>query len=151
VNISATGGGPTAGTNPYYIDAFTPSSANALANSFNSAGTGTVGGLVDGDNYSVTITDAYGATAITTKGDGLAVSPNINTTPLNSSRQSSINLSPITEAISVLSNTVNNLVNRPQLTPQFALHVDGRQLGTVIGNQMETGTAQNISTSYKVA
>jgi len=108
-------------------------------------------GIAPSSKGPFTITDAYGATAITTKGDGLAVSPNINTTPLNSSRQSSINLSPITEAISVLSNTVNNLVNRPQATPQFALHVDGRQLGTVVGQQMETGTAQNIHTGYKLA
>ncbi len=108
-------------------------------------------GIAPSSKGPFTITDAYGATAITTKGDGLAVSPNINTTPLNSSRQSSINLSPITEAISVLSNTVNNLVNRPQPTPQFALSVDGRQLGTIVGNQMETGTAQNMTTSYKVA
>jgi hypothetical protein len=63
----------------------------------------------------------------------------------------SFNTSAITEAISALSNTVNNLVNRPQPTPQFALSVDGRQLGTIVGNQMETGTAQNMTTSYKVA
>jgi len=79
--------------------------------------------------------------------------------PLNSPRasemlgiskptQTSLNLTPITEAISALSNTVNDLVNRPQPTPQFALHVDGRQLGTAVGQQLETGMAQGISTSY---
>jgi hypothetical protein len=124
----------------------------ALLNSSKEEGAQTVqDGIAPSSKGPFTITDAYGATAITTKGDGLAVSPNINTTPLNSSRQSSINLSPITEAISVLSNTVNNLVNRPQPTPQFALSVDGRQLGTIVGNQMETGTAQNMTTSYKIA
>jgi hypothetical protein len=46
---------------------------------------------------------------------------------------------------------LNGILNRPQATPQFALHVDGRQIGTAIGKQMETGTAQNIYTGYKVA
>ena len=108
-------------------------------------------GMAPASKGPFTITDSYGATAITKTGDGLAVSPNIDTTPINSNRQSGLDLSPITNAISTLSNTVNGLINRPQLTPQFALHVDGRQLGTVIGNQMETGTAQNMTTSYKVA
>ena len=88
---------------------------------------------------------------VDTTGDGLAVSPNIDTTPINSNRQSGLDLSPITNVISALSNTVNSLINRPQLTPQFALHVDGRAIGTAVGNQMETGTAQNMTTSYKVA
>jgi hypothetical protein len=98
-----------------------------------------------------TITDAYGATAITAVGDGLAVSPNINTTPLNQTRQPSFNTSAITEAIATLSNTVSGLVNRPQPTPQFALNVDGRILGTVVGRQMETGTSQIINTGYQMA
>lgn len=98
-----------------------------------------------------TITDAYGSTAVTTKGDGVVVSPNINTTPLNSTRQNSINLSPITEAIAMLSNTVSGLVNRPQPAPQFALNVDGRTLGTVVGKQMETGTSQIMNTGYQLA
>ena len=46
---------------------------------------------------------------------------------------------------------LNGILNRQQPTPQFALHVDGRQIGTAIGKQMETGTAQNIYTGYKVA
>ena len=46
---------------------------------------------------------------------------------------------------------INGILNRPQATPQFALHVDGRQIGTAVGSQMETGTAQMMNTSYKVA
>ena len=98
-----------------------------------------------------TITDAYGATAVTTAGDGVVVSPNINSTTITKPTQQSINLSPITEAINTLNSRIDALVSRPVPTPQFALHVDGRQLGTVVGNQMETGTAQNMTTSYKVA
>jgi hypothetical protein len=59
-----------------------------------------------------------------------------------------IDLSPITDAISALSITVSNLINRQQPTPQFALHVDGKQLGTVVGKQIETGTAMNMFTGY---
>ena len=46
---------------------------------------------------------------------------------------------------------LNGILNRQQPSPQFALHIDGRQIGTAIGKQMETGTAQNIYTGYKVA
>jgi anti-sigma factor RsiW len=98
-----------------------------------------------------TITDSYGSTAITAKGDGLAVSPNINRESINTPMQPSFNTSAITDAISALSNTVNGLINRPQATPQFALHIDGKQLGTVVGKQQETGTAQNIYTGYRMA
>jgi hypothetical protein len=98
-----------------------------------------------------TITDAYGSTAVTTAGDGVVVSPNIKQESINRPTQQSINLSPITEAITTLSNTVNNLVNRPNPTPQFALNVDGRTLGTVVGRQMETGTSQIINTGYQLA
>ena len=108
-------------------------------------------GMAPANKGPFTITDAYGATAITTKGDGIAVSPNIDATSISSNRQSSLDLTPISNTISALSNAVNGLINRPQPSPQFALHVDGRQLGTVVGNQMETGTAQNMTTSYKVA
>ena len=52
-------------------------------------------------------------------------------------------------AINEVKNAVSALANKP--TPQFALHVDGKQLGTVVGKQMETGTSQNIYTGYKIA
>jgi hypothetical protein len=70
---------------------------------------------------------------------------------INKPNLPSFNTSAITDAISALSNTVNGLINRPQATPQFALHIDGKQLGTVVGSQMETGTAQNIYTGYQMA
>jgi hypothetical protein len=108
-------------------------------------------GIAPSSKGPFTITDAYGATAITATGDGLAISPNIRQESINRPSAPSIDMSSVTNTISALSNAVNGLVNKPQQTPQFALSVDGRILGTVVGNQMETGTAQNMSTSYKVA
>jgi len=70
---------------------------------------------------------------------------------INKPMQPSFNTSAITDAISALSNTVSDLINRQQPTPQFALHVDGRAIGTAVGKQMETGTAQNQYTGYKIA
>jgi hypothetical protein len=70
---------------------------------------------------------------------------------INKPIQPTFDTSAITDAISALSNTVNGLINRPQPTPQFALHVDGRAIGTAVGKQMETGTSQNIYTGYKIA
>ena len=46
---------------------------------------------------------------------------------------------------------LEGILGRPQPTPQFALNIDGRQIGTAVGKQMETGTSQNISTGYKIA
>jgi hypothetical protein len=70
---------------------------------------------------------------------------------INRPTQPSFNTSAITDAIATLSNTVSNLVNRPNPTPQFALNVDGRTLGTVVGRQMETGTSQVMNTGYQMA
>ena len=70
---------------------------------------------------------------------------------INRPTQPSFNASAITEAIATLSNTVSGLVNRPNPTPQFALNVDGRTLGTIVGRQMETGTSQIINTGYQLA
>jgi hypothetical protein len=108
-------------------------------------------GIAPSSKGPFTITDTYGATAVTATGDGLAVSPNINRESINKPMPPSFDTSAITDAISALSNTVSGLINRQQPTPQFALHVDGKQLGTVVGKQMETGTSQNIYTGYKIA
>jgi hypothetical protein len=108
-------------------------------------------GMAPASKGPFTITDSYGSTAVTTAGDGVVVSPNIKQESINRPTQQSINLSPITEAIATLSDTVSSLVNRAQPTPQFALTVDGKQLGTIVGKQMETGTSQLMSTSYELA
>jgi len=108
-------------------------------------------GMAPASKGPFTITDAYGATAVTTAGDGVVVSPNINRESINRPAQPSFNTSAITDAIATLSNTVSSLVNRPNPTPQFSLNVDGRTLGTVVGSQMETGTSQVMNTGYELA
>lgn len=124
----------------------------ALLNSSTSEATQPVqDGIAPSSKGPFTITDSYGATAVTTAGDGVVVSPNINRDSINRPTSPSFNTSAITDAIATLSNTVSNLVNRPAPTPQFALNVDGRTLGTVVGRQMETGTSQVMNTGYQMA
>jgi hypothetical protein len=98
-------------------------------------------GIASSNQGPFTIRNKYGKTAITTKGDSLAVSPNIN--------KASLDLSPMVNAINEVRNAVSALANKP--TPQFALHVDGKQIGTAVGKQMETGTSQLQYTGYKIA
>jgi hypothetical protein len=101
----------------------------------------------------------FGQTAVTAIGDKLAVSPNISVvdqpitptidfTPMVKTSTPTLDLTPFINAFTSFKNEIITAMNRPQPTPQFALSVDGRQLGTVVGRQTETGTAQNISTGY---
>lgn len=90
------------------------------------------------------ITNKYGETAITAVGDKLAVGPNINNNPSSPT----LDLTPFINAFTSFKNEVITAMNRPQPTPQFALSIDGKQIGTAVGRQTETGTAQNISTGY---
>ncbi len=112
-------------------------------------------------------------TTMVAKNNNLAISPNINivnqpinptidTNPIpnpNTNFEStikpniapSLDLTPFINAFNNFKNDVINVINRQQPTPQFALHVDGKQLGTVVGKQMETGTSQNMYTGYKLA
>jgi len=59
-----------------------------------------------------------------------------------------MDLTPMISAINEVKNAVASLANRPISS---VLTIDGRQIGTAVGSQMETGTAQNMNTSYKVA
>jgi hypothetical protein len=77
-------------------------------------------------------------------------SPFINDS-INRAPTPSLDLIPLVNAFNNFKNDVINVMNRPQPTPQFALNVDGRQIGTAIGKQMETGTSQTISTGYTIA
>jgi hypothetical protein len=97
-------------------------------------------GIASSSKGPFTITDKFGATAITAKGDSLAVSPNVN--------NASFDLTPMIQAINEVKNAISSLADRPIYT---TITLDGRALGTAVGKQMETGTAQNQFTSYKIA
>jgi hypothetical protein len=116
-------------------------------------------GISFSDDGPFEIKNKFGQTAVTAIGDKLAVSPNISVvdqpitptidfTPMVKTSTPTLDLTPFINAFTSFKNEVITAMNRPQPTPQFALSVDGRQLGTVVGRQTETGTAQNISTGY---
>jgi hypothetical protein len=116
-------------------------------------------GISFSDDGPFEIKNKFGQTAVTAIGDKLAVSPNISVVdqpvtptidfaPMIKASSPTLDLTPFINAFTSFKNEVITAMNRPQPTPQFALSVDGRQLGTVVGRQTETGTAQNISTGY---
>jgi hypothetical protein len=55
-----------------------------------------------------------------------------------------------TGMIAAISNLATAMNNKPTPTPQFALNVDGQQLGSVVGRQQETGT-QQTKNAYRLA
>ena len=69
-------------------------------------------------------------------------------TILNKSITPSLDLSPMIQAINEVKNAISSLADRPIYT---TITLDGKALGTAVGSQQETGTAQNIYTGYKVA
>lgn len=52
--------------------------------------------------------------------------------------------------MAAISNLATAVANKPTPTPQFALNVDGQQLGSVVGRQQETGT-QQTKNAYRLA
>jgi hypothetical protein len=88
-----------------------------------------------------TITDKFGATAITAAGDGIAVSPNIN-------KGGGGDNAGLMVAISELRNAVNALATKP--VPAMAIQVGAEKLGEVVGRQAETGTNQ-YKNAYRLA
>jgi hypothetical protein len=89
-----------------------------------------------------TITDKFGATAITAAGDGIAVSPNINKGGGGGDNAG------LMVAISELRNAVNALATKP--VPAMAIQVGAEKLGEVVGRQAETGTNQ-YKNAYRLA
>ncbi len=61
---------------------------------------------------------------------------------------SSIDLTPMINAINEVRTAVASLANRPINTN---ISIDGKAIGTAVGKQMETGTAQMQYSSYKIA
>ena len=51
----------------------------------------------------------------------------------------------------VFNDLLNGILNKPQPTPQYTMVLDHQILGKITGKQMETGTAQNMYTGYKIA
>jgi len=114
-----------------------------------------------------TITDKFGATAITAKGDSLAVSPNVNNSPIPISQpvpQNAVKETIIQQRApmanygitkedmkTIVSDLLTGILNKSQPAPTFVFEGDGAQLGKFIGRQMETGTSQLMNTSYEIA
>ena len=88
-----------------------------------------------------TITDKFGATAITAAGDGIAVSPNIN-------KGGGGDNAGLMTAINELRSAVNALATKP--VPAMAIQVGAEKLGEVVGRQAETGTNQ-YKNAYRLA
>ena len=72
--------------------------------------------------------------------------------PLNSPKANSMmggmDLTPMIQAINEVKNAISSLADRPIYT---TITLDGKALGTAVGKQQETGTAQNIYTGYQMA
>jgi hypothetical protein len=98
-------------------------------------------GIASSSKGPFTITDKFGATAITAAGDGIAVSPNIN-------KGGGGDNTGLMSAINELRNAVNALANKP--APAMAIQVGAEKLGEVVGRQAETGTNQ-YKNAYRLA
>jgi hypothetical protein len=72
--------------------------------------------------------------------------------PLNSSKANSMmggmDLTPLTNIMTEVKNAISSLAARPIYT---TITLDGRALGTAVGSQQETGEAQMMKTSYRLA
>jgi len=93
---------------------------------------------------------------------GIVTSPITNATigeagpeaiiPLNSPKANSMmggmDLTPMINAINEVRTAVASLANRPI---NSTINIDGKAIGTAVGKQQETGTAQNIYTGYQMA
>jgi len=88
-----------------------------------------------------TITDSFGATAITAAGDGIAVSPNIR----RGGGGGGESMGMVVAAIKDLQNSIGRLASRP-----ITVSLDGEKVGTMVGRRNETGTEQ-VKNSYSLA
>jgi hypothetical protein len=82
-------------------------------------------GIAPSSKGPFTITDAYGATAITAKGDGIAVSPNISRS--NNINNTSIDLTPMITAINEVKASIDRLYSK-----NTTISMDGKAVGTTL-------------------
>jgi hypothetical protein len=59
-----------------------------------------------------------------------------------------MDLTPLTNIMTEVKNAISSLADRPIYT---TITLDGKALGTAVGSQQETGTAQMMKTSYRLA
>jgi hypothetical protein len=98
-------------------------------------------GIAEENRGPFAITDKFGATAITAKGDKLAVSPNIRqTNASNSDQGSGMNAGHFDQFASKIIRGMS----------QISMNVDGERFGSIAGNQASTGTNQ-AKNSYQLA
>jgi len=98
-------------------------------------------GIADSGRGPFAVTDKFGATAITAKGDKLAVSPNIRqTNASNDDQGSGINAGHFDQFASKIIRGMS----------QISMNVDGERFGSLAGNQASTGTNQ-AKNSYQLA
>jgi len=100
-------------------------------------------GIADASRGPFTVTDKYGATAITTEGDGLAVSPNINVNP----SQKPITSQPISSegGITILASTLGNkmdvMIHKLDtlvgvMSKGMVVNLDGNRVSQELGTPM---------------
>jgi hypothetical protein len=120
---------------------------------------GTLAALAAG-GAAIAIAQSSGATKFAD--GGIVTSPITNATvgeagpeaiiPLNSPKANSMmggmDLTPMINAINEVRTAVTALANRPI---NSTINIDGKAIGTAVGKQQETGTAQNIYTGYQMA
>jgi hypothetical protein len=91
-------------------------------------------GIAPSSKGPFTITDKFGATSITTTGDGLAVSPNIQQTPLiKSPQQTVVQQSPPTIDYDKMAQALSKV--------QVQTNIDGVQVSNQIFNKPSAGIA----------
>jgi hypothetical protein len=82
-------------------------------------------GIAPSSKGPFTITDRFGATAITADGDGLAVSPNISRS--NNINNTSTDLSPIVSIMSEVKASIDRLYSK-----DTSINMDGKKVGTTL-------------------
>jgi len=103
-------------------------------------------GVAPAGNGPFTITNKFGATAVTAAGDGLAVSPNINVNKGGGGGGGGDNMA-LVAAINNLHDTVKSTANKPSVAV-----IQGKDaFADSIGRSSALGTSQNINSSYKLA
>jgi F0F1-type ATP synthase assembly protein I len=95
-------------------------------------------GIAPASKGPFTITDKYGAMAMTAPGDSLGAAPGL-------SRGGGMDITPMISAINEVRNAINALASKSS-----DVHLDGQKVGKTLGGVKALGTSQ-VQNSYQVA